>query len=476
MPNQVRALRSSTSQNRPTGRLPGELYVNFADNQLGTINPANTATDLIAVRYFSPTANYFIGDHIIYSGILYRAIYASNPGPFIPANWSSLGGSVDLDSVPPVNPQIGQLWFDSVGGQLYVYYDDGNTSQWVIAVNSGAGISDAPTDNTTYARNNGAWVNLKHTDITDWTAALAPYALTTAVPVPGGNPLMDGTVSAGTAATWSRSDHVHPVDTSRYAASNPSGFQTAAQVSAGLATKLNLTGGTLTGILATPQINVTNAVNCASLISSQFSRVGETLQVISLGSDAALTFLDGSSAARGQLLWQATTGSLVGFNPIGGGTYALDQGTSFTISGQGLKPGGGAWVATSDARIKTVQGDYAKGLDDVLALRPVTFVYKGNDTPTEDAADTLRDLAPTNAAPFPASPHYRPAVEGQEFVGLVAQEVEAIFPGMVTTRAAFIDGEPVDDLRTLDVSPLIYALVNAVKTLAARVEALEATQ
>jgi hypothetical protein len=135
MPNQVRALRSSTSQNRPTGRLPGELYVNFADNQLGTINPSNTATDLIAVRYFSLTANYFIGDHVIYSGILYRALAASNPGPFVQANWSLIGGAVTVADAPPANPQSGQLWFDSVGGQLYVFYADATSSQWVIAVN-----------------------------------------------------------------------------------------------------------------------------------------------------------------------------------------------------------------------------------------------------------------------------------------------------------------------------------------------------
>jgi hypothetical protein len=141
MPNQVRALRSSTSQNRPTGRLPGELYVNFADNQLGTINPANTATDLIAVRYFSPTANYFIGDHVIYLGILYRALAPSNPGPFVQANWSLIGGAVTVADTPPANPQSGQLWFDSVGGQLYVFYSDATSSQWVIAVNIPPGSS-----------------------------------------------------------------------------------------------------------------------------------------------------------------------------------------------------------------------------------------------------------------------------------------------------------------------------------------------
>jgi hypothetical protein len=47
-------------------------------------------------------------------------------------------------------------------------------------------------------------------------------------------PAMDGTAAAGSANAWSRGDHVHPTDTSRYAASNPSGFQTAAQVTAAL--------------------------------------------------------------------------------------------------------------------------------------------------------------------------------------------------------------------------------------------------
>jgi hypothetical protein len=48
-------------------------------------------------------------------------------------------------------------------------------------------------------------------------------------------PLMDGTVSPGGSAAFSRGDHVHPSDTSRYAASNPNNYQSAAQVSASLA-------------------------------------------------------------------------------------------------------------------------------------------------------------------------------------------------------------------------------------------------
>lgn len=41
-------------------------------------------------------------------------------------------------------------------------------------------------------------------------------------------PQMDGVGAGGVAATWARSDHVHPTDTSRYAASNPAGYVNAA--------------------------------------------------------------------------------------------------------------------------------------------------------------------------------------------------------------------------------------------------------
>lgn len=44
-------------------------------------------------------------------------------------------------------------------------------------------------------------------------------------------PLIDGTATPGLSLLYSRQDHVHPTDTTRYAASNPSGYQTASQVS-----------------------------------------------------------------------------------------------------------------------------------------------------------------------------------------------------------------------------------------------------
>ena len=60
-----------------------------------------------------------------------------------------------------------------------------------------------------------------------------------------------------------------------------------------------------------------------------------------------------------------------------------------------------------------------------------------------------------------------------EFVGFVAQELETVFPDMVSQREGYIDGEAVTDLRDVDVSSLIYALVNSVKQLKAEIEALK---
>jgi len=131
------------------------------------------------------------------------------------------------------------------------------------------------------------------------------------------------------------------------------------------------------------------------------------------------------------------------------GSLILDASNNFTFQGSGTayKAGGGTWTApASDARVKTVDADYQTGLAAVLALRPVHYTYKGND------GDRLRG----------------------SFVGLVAQEAEEVMPEMVAQREGTIDGRRVRDLRTVDTSNLIFALVNAVKELAAELDELKA--
>ena len=136
MTGRVQTLRSNVAGNRPTGRQPGELYVNWADGQLGSITAGGAAQDLIAVTYFSTASAYVVGQFVIQTGQLYRCVTATGPGAFNPANWAQIGGSIVVGDTPPANPQPGTLWWDSVGGQLYVLYNDGNTVQWVVVVNT----------------------------------------------------------------------------------------------------------------------------------------------------------------------------------------------------------------------------------------------------------------------------------------------------------------------------------------------------
>jgi hypothetical protein len=95
--NRVQTIRSAVAGNRPgTGtRAPGELYTNWADLQLGVINAAKQAVDLLAVRVFSSLANYVIGDFVTQGGKLYRAKVAVAPGAFNPANWDTAALSSD---------------------------------------------------------------------------------------------------------------------------------------------------------------------------------------------------------------------------------------------------------------------------------------------------------------------------------------------------------------------------------------------
>ena len=102
--------------------------------------------------------------------------------------------------------------------------------------------------------------------------------------------------------------------------------------------------------------------------------------------------------------------------------------------------------------LKTVLDDYGSGLSDILRLRPVVYRYKGN------VGDEHKHVAESR----------------KTFIGLVAQEAELVMPELVTMSAGEIDGKKVDDLRTLDSTALIYALINSVKELKAEIEELKA--
>lgn len=70
--------------------------------------------------------------------------------------WATvIGGASVQDTAPTGALQNGQMWWESDTGNLYIYYMDGTSNQWVQITS--AGFADAPADGSFYGRVNGAW-------------------------------------------------------------------------------------------------------------------------------------------------------------------------------------------------------------------------------------------------------------------------------------------------------------------------------
>jgi hypothetical protein len=528
MSNRVQTLRSSVPGALPqTGqRQPGELWLNFSDNALGFIDSTQTAQKLLAVRLFMPTANYAIGDFVVYSGNLYRAIAPSAPSAFVAANWSKIGTAQDLAAYLPLagGTLTGPLTLPAAAPTTPAqaanksYVDAGDAAATAVAntklplaggtLTGPLTLSGAPTQDLQAATkryvDSGSFLPISGGTLTGPLAGTnAGFTgninvdgyVAAAGQLSGSNVLVNnGTlqINKGSAANpalylfdgaTNRSIIYFNIATGEstwvdnYSGANirmgPSNLMTlnAASVVAG-------NGLTVSGSLA-----VNNAVDIASTLTAHGTVNIQTASPI-------IQLLDAGSNVRGQFYYNSGNGTVYLTNANTPSNIGLVQditvtptsGHNFIVSpGIGYQAGGGQWGALSDARIKTVQSEYTAGLDEVLRLRPVVYTYKGNDTSTADVStpparlpDDPTPLIEVVEAPYPASMHYHVALEQKPFVGLVAQELEQIFPSMVSESEGYIDGVRVTDLRNVNASELIYALINSVKTLSAQVEALRA--
>lgn len=111
------------------------------------------------------------------------------------------------------------------------------------------------------------------------------------------------------------------------------------------------------------------------------------------------------------------------------------------------KPSTNTWTIASDARLKTVLGDYKKGLDAICALRPVRYEYNG-------------------LGGMPA--------DGKEHISIVAQEAQEVFPECIGTFVGKLheDDEEETELLNYNGHAVTFALINAVRELKARLDAL----
>ncbi len=61
------------------------------------------------------------------------------------STWSPVGGGgATISDTAPAGPTAGDLWWNSSDGQMYTYYNDGTSSQWVVANAFTAGSSYLP--------------------------------------------------------------------------------------------------------------------------------------------------------------------------------------------------------------------------------------------------------------------------------------------------------------------------------------------
>ena len=67
------------------------------------------------------------------------------------AGSASGGSSVTVSSSSPLSANSGDLWYNSTLGTMFIYYNDGNSSQWVQVTPSGGGASGSGAASSVFA-------------------------------------------------------------------------------------------------------------------------------------------------------------------------------------------------------------------------------------------------------------------------------------------------------------------------------------
>jgi Repeat of unknown function (DUF5907)/Chaperone of endosialidase len=204
---------------------------------------------------------------------------------------------------------------------------------------------------------------------------------------------------------------------------------------------LPLSGGTLSGGLTvggTLAIGGANAltINGTTVLTADAPGVGHTRIYDTSGSHVAI-YLQGPLATSN---YNNTTHSFQSRD--GSGTFAVfDAASTRNVSG--------AWISFSARELKQNVVSYTRGLDAIVKLNPVTYQFLAG-TPLGRSASE------------PSDP----------MIGLLADEVVLHVPEIVGEAPIKIGDEEIM-VATLTGGHLIYALINAVKELTARLAAVE---
>jgi len=160
-----------------------------------------------------------------------------------------------------------------------------------------------------------------------------------------------------------------------------------------------------------------------------------------------LDLVAGATAAQEAITFWTSNGlaaAFTGFGNFGIGNTNVPNNIKLFVDGNAAKPGGGAWIALSDRRVKRNITPYEKGIDFIMKINPVSYQY------TKESG--LSDIDKT-------------------YVGVIAQEMEEVMPSTVLIVNDSLNSG-FTDLRTFDSSEILYTLINSVKELDEKNKAL----
>jgi len=120
------------------------------------------------------------------------------------------GASVSTGTTPPASPAAGDLWWDSSdgSGQLFVWFDDGTSAQWVVA---NSAIAAAPKYNIGFSFTGGVLAN---------SQLLGMHRVSKAITIPANFGGHEGHVSQAGATAAATANTVISVDRALSASPN----------------------------------------------------------------------------------------------------------------------------------------------------------------------------------------------------------------------------------------------------------------
>ncbi len=151
----------------------------------------------------------------------------------------------------------------------------------------------------------------------------------------------------------------------------------------------------------------------------------------------------------------------LGFNGVYGQTTNTVQGWAgyFTadlgVEGAGFSTGG--WVTVSDRRLKHQVEPISDALNRLLQLNGYRYRLQVPKSGTRHEDGTVD----------------APSTHAETQYGVVAQEVEQVFPEMVSAKQVFLNQGDDSEYKTVNYDELIPVLIEAIRELNAKVEALE---